>query len=150
MMNMAKKWNSNNVNLAMAEIKIASPCNVPLSEMEDRGNCFHCNSCKLNVYHFSNLTNAEIADLLNENNEKLCIGIFRREDGTMITKDCPLGLRDVGFIYRKRGLIKALAFLFLALVATAYSGIRINKHIDSIADSVFGKSDTVVRGIEVR
>lgn len=134
-MAMNKKWNSDNVHLALSKVKIASPCKVPLSEMEDQGNCFHCKSCDLNVYQFSKLTNSEIADLLNENNEKLCVGIFRREDGTIITKDCPLGLRDVGFIYRRSGLIKAIAFVLIIMMAMIYNKARNNSFDDS---QVFG------------
>lgn len=135
---MNKKWNSDNVHQALSKVKIASPCKVPLSEMEDRGNCFHCKSCDLNVYQFSKLTNSEIADLMNDNNEKLCIGIFRREDGTIITKDCPLGLRDVGFIYRKSGLIKAIAFVLIILMGLAYIKPRTNASSNS---QMFGKFD---------
>lgn len=120
---MAKIWTADIVSTSFQEIKIASPCHVPIDKMEDRGSCFHCHDCNLNVYHFSNLTNAEIASLLNQNNEKLCIGMFKREDGTVITKDCPLGLKDLGLVYRRSGFFKAASFLILILVSTSFADI---------------------------
>ncbi|MFA6238063.1 MAG: hypothetical protein WC635_12090 [Bacteriovorax sp.] len=120
---MTKKWTAENVHASLQEIKIASPCHVSIEKMEDRGNCFHCHECKLNVYHFSSLTNAEIADLLNQNNEKLCVGMFKREDGTVITKDCPLGLADLGFVYRRSGLLKAASFLMFLLLSTSFASV---------------------------
>lgn len=115
---MEKKWNVSNVQEALQAIKIATPCHVPITEMEDRGSFFHCHECQLNVYHFSTLSNDQIADLLNQNHERLCVGMFKREDGTIITKDCPLGLKDVGLVYRRQGFLRALAFLFALFIGT--------------------------------
>lgn len=139
---MSKKWTADNVHLALKEIKIASPCHVTLDKMEDRGKCFYCNDCKLNVYHFSNLNSAEIAILLNENNEKLCIGMFKREDGTVITKDCPLGLADLGLVYRQGGFLKAASFLILVVIGTGITAVMaegyLRKETQEISRSAFG------------
>jgi len=56
----------------------------------------HCAECNLNVYNFAAMTGFEIAELLaNRQGRRVCARIYRRADGTMITQDCPKGLRAV-------------------------------------------------------
>src|SRR5262249_52164023 len=45
------------------------------------------------VYNFSDLTTAEIKSLLLETNGGICGRLHRRADGTIITRDCPVGLQ---------------------------------------------------------
>ncbi|HEX7830025.1 MAG TPA: carboxypeptidase-like regulatory domain-containing protein [Thermoanaerobaculia bacterium] len=55
----------------------------------------HCTLCELNVYNFAELTRAEISDLLQRTEGRVCARLFRRPDGTLLTRDCPSGLQRV-------------------------------------------------------
>lgn len=53
-----------------------------------------CGACKHNVYDTSKLTTKEIVDLM-ARDSKACLKIYRRADGTLLTEDCPFGLRTL-------------------------------------------------------
>jgi hypothetical protein len=53
----------------------------------------HCAECQLNVYNLSDMTRAEAEELIARREGRLCVRFFRRADGTIITRDCPRGLR---------------------------------------------------------
>src|SRR4051812_6201736 len=53
----------------------------------------HCDQCDLNVYNLSALTADEAEVLLvAHEGRRLCGAFYRREDGTVLTRDCPVGL----------------------------------------------------------
>jgi hypothetical protein len=53
-----------------------------------------CSMCNLNVYNLSEMTKWEAEELLsNADGEQMCLQLFRRADGTILTKDCPVGER---------------------------------------------------------
>jgi hypothetical protein len=61
------------------------------------------------------MTAGEVERLITEREGRLCIRMFRRADGTVITKDCPVGLRAV----RKR--VATMAGAALAAVLGLFS-----------------------------
>lgn len=50
-----------------------------------------CQQCKLNVYNLSEMTKKDAEDLILEKEGKLCVRFYKRLDGTVLTRDCPLG-----------------------------------------------------------
>lgn len=78
------------------DVRIASPCTSDWAQMAGDDRVRHCAECNLNVYNFAAMTGFEIAELLaNRQGRRVCARIYRRADGTMITQDCPKGLRAV-------------------------------------------------------
>ena len=71
-----------------------------------------CTLCQLNVYNFAELTRSEVEALLARSGERVCARLYRRADGTVITRDCPTGLRAL----RQRSMRSASA-LFAALLS---------------------------------
>jgi hypothetical protein len=53
----------------------------------------HCRQCDLDVHNFSMMSRAEVERLLATKRGRLCGAFFRRADGTIITRDCPVGLK---------------------------------------------------------
>lgn len=76
-------------------IRIASPCTVPWSSMQGDDRTRHCGQCNLIVFNLSNMTRPEAEALIIKHQGRLCIGYFQRADGTILTSDCPGGLRVV-------------------------------------------------------
>src|SRR5262245_44672905 len=76
-------------------IKIASPCPANWNEMSgDRRKRF-CSECQLNVYNLSEMTQTEAENFLFEAEGRVCVRLYRRQDGTIITQDCPVGWAKV-------------------------------------------------------
>lgn len=76
-------------------IQIASPCSMQWGDMVGDDRVRHCAQCDLNVFNFSNMTADEAEDLVRNKQGRLCAGFYRRADGTVLTRDCPVGLRAV-------------------------------------------------------
>jgi hypothetical protein len=117
-------------------VQVASPCHVPWEEMtcdesfgtERRRFCRHC---KLHVYNLSDMPRDEAERFVNEAEGRACIRLFRRDDGTIITRDCPVGLRALR--QRLVRAVAALAGLLMALVSgTLFAGRLKNLQIKVI------------------
>ena len=54
-----------------------------------------CQQCELHVYNLASMTEQEAVQLIEETQGRLCGRIYRRKDGTVLTQDCPVGLRAV-------------------------------------------------------
>jgi hypothetical protein len=52
-----------------------------------------CNQCQLNVYNLSEMTKAEAERLVGNAEGRLCVRYYRRRDGSILTQNCPVGLR---------------------------------------------------------
>ena len=50
-----------------------------------------CGECKLNVYNLSGMTKYDAENLFRLSEGRLCVRYYRRPDGTILTKDCPVG-----------------------------------------------------------
>ncbi len=77
----------------LSEIRIASPCSVDWDQMQGNDRVRHCAACNLNVYNLSALTEQEIRQLVAAREGRLCARMYRRRDGTVLTGDCPVGLK---------------------------------------------------------
>lgn len=76
-------------------LRIASPCSVGWENMTGNERTRHCELCSLNVYNVSELTTIQVERLIQAREGRLCIRMYRRSDGTVLTRDCPVGLRAV-------------------------------------------------------
>ena len=50
-------------------------------------------SASCNVYNLSDMTEEEALKLVEEREGRLCVRFYQREDGTVLTSDCPVGSR---------------------------------------------------------
>lgn len=74
---------------------IASPCSVPWDSMQGDERKRLCCGCSKNVFNISDMSRKEAASFLLENGTTQCMIFRRRFDGTIITDDCPVGLRKI-------------------------------------------------------
>lgn len=75
------------------KVRVAAPCSVPWEGMTGDEKSRHCEMCNLNVYNISEMTATEVKNLIEKNESSICGRLFMRADGTVLTKDCPVGLR---------------------------------------------------------
>jgi hypothetical protein len=75
-----------------------------------------CDECHLHVYNIAELTRAEAETLIATTEGRVCARIYRRSDGTVITRDCPVGLRAL-----RRRMARSATAIFAAVMALATS-----------------------------
>ncbi len=112
----------------LGRVHIASPCNEKWSLMEGDAQTRHCAACKFTVYNFSELTSEDARLLLRRNagGERICARIYKRLDGTVMTKDCPKGYR-YGLRVARRLLphARGIAVALVILIAIFVGGVTV-------------------------
>src|SRR5262245_26402928 len=98
-------------------IKIASPCSANWDTMFGNERKRFCGECKLNVYNISGMTRKDAESLLEQSEGRLCVRYYRRADGTILTRDCPVGWARV----KRRASIIATAAL--SMIVTFIAGL---------------------------
>ena len=99
------------------KIKIASPCRANWEEMSGDERRRFCSLCQLNVYNLSEMTRDEAESFLINSEGRVCLRVYRRRDGTVLTRDCPVGWQNI-----KRKIARAATAVF-ALAAGFINGI---------------------------
>lgn len=92
------------------KLRIASPCSVSWAAMKGDDRVRHCAKCKLNVYNLHELRMSDVEKLLRSRTGRFCARIYQRQDGTVLTADCPEGLRKVR-MRLAAGVVAAVAFV---------------------------------------
>lgn len=77
----------------LERMRIASPCEVGWDHMTGDDQARFCNQCNLHVYNISEMTEPQVKSLVASTEGRICARLYRRADGTVLTKDCPVGLR---------------------------------------------------------
>jgi hypothetical protein len=108
------------------DIRVASPCPMPWDAMAGNQQVRHCGECKLNVYNLSAMTEIEIQRLLVMQPAEQRVGVrfYRRADGTMLTQDCPRGVKRLAKRVSKLGaaVFSALVSMNCAMAKTTTAG----------------------------
>ena len=97
-------------------LRVASPCPTSWEQMSGNERVRYCELCNLNVYNIAALTRKQAVALISETEGRFCGRIYRRSDGTVITKDCPVGLRAI-----RRRVTRTAGAVFATLVALTSS-----------------------------
>ncbi len=107
------------IPLPLDAISVASPCPVAWDDMNGDGRVRFCSKCEQRVYNLSEMTRKQAEALVRQAEGRLCVRYYRRPDGTVMTKDCPVGL--AAFRRRVAVIVGSVAagLLFLVTGATA-------------------------------
>jgi hypothetical protein len=115
----------------------------------------HCAECNRNVYNFAELTRAEIDELVATSEGRLCARLYRRADGTMITKDCPVGLQiKVRRISRVAGAALSAALTAIPVAAQTPApnqptSVQLERHVANLAVEVKDPSGAAIPNASV-
>ena len=77
----------------LEQLRIAAPCGAAWDRMEGDERVRFCGACQKNVYNLSAMSWAEAEALVFQTEGRLCVRFHRRRDGTVLTDNCPVGLR---------------------------------------------------------
>ena len=93
----------------------------------------YCGECKLHVYNLSGMASYDAENLLRNSEGRLCVRYFQRDDGTILTQDCPIGWAKV----KQR----------LSLAAAAMFGLILSLFGTMAVLSFFGRKQVVMGGL---
>jgi len=100
---------------SLNHVTVATPCPANWDSMIGSERVRFCGQCELNVYNLSAMSRQEAESLVARNEGRLCARFHRRRDGSIITEDCPVGLRA---LKRRASRIKrAIATSLLGFLA---------------------------------
>ncbi len=77
---------------SLDHVRVAAPCSAGWERMTGNERVRFCDQCNLNVYNLSALTRPEAERLIMSTEGRLCVRFYRRADGTILTRNCPVGL----------------------------------------------------------
>ena len=122
-------------------LRVATPCPKAWDDMVGDQRVRFCDHCHLNVYNLAELTQKETQHLIATSEGRVCGRLFRRADGTVLTKDCPVGLQAL----RKRISRRAAAVFATLLGLSSAVFAQQAKGKDSCLPQVrITKSDRVI------
>jgi hypothetical protein len=100
-------------------VKIAAPCPADWDQMFsfEGDRVRFCSQCNLNVYNLSGMSRQEAEALITKTEGRLCVRFYRRADGSILTQNCPVGLKAI-----KRRVAWVAQFV-LGIVLSLASGL---------------------------
>lgn len=126
-------------NNPLDHVKVASPCSADWDAMIGNERSRFCGQCKLNVYNLSSMTRAEAEHLIASAEGRLCVRFYRRADGSILTENCPVGLRAV----RRR--MKSVARAISTAVLSFLAGVGFAEAFSTVTFSPQRTMGTMVR-----
>lgn len=99
-------------NNPLDHIRIAVPCAADWDAMYGNEKVRFCAECRLNVYNLSEMSKDEAEGFLINSEGRVCIRLYQRHDGTIITRNCPAGLAAV-----RRKVTRSVAAVFSLFVS---------------------------------
>ncbi len=96
-------------------VSVAAPCSADWDQMIGDERTRFCGQCNLNVYNLSSMTRKDAERLIVQTEGRLCIRYYRRRDGSILTQNCPVGLRALK--RRVAGIAKAVSTSVLSFLA---------------------------------
>jgi len=103
---------------SLQDIYVAAPCKFGWDNMRGDEKVRFCPGCSQNVYNVSEMTENEAIKFASSDvGLTACIRLYQRPDGTLITKDCPVGLRQISNAWKR--LKQAASATLLTLIPFA-------------------------------
>jgi hypothetical protein len=123
-------------------VRVAAPCDVDWDNMFGDEQVRFCGQCKLNVYNLSEMTKQEAELLVSRTEGRLCVRYYRRRDGSIITQNCPVGLRSL----QRR--VSRIAGAICTTVLSFFAGITAYGIADRFS-LMSGRQSTALTGVMV-
>ncbi|MBD0373544.1 MAG: hypothetical protein ICV60_22110 [Pyrinomonadaceae bacterium] len=118
-------------NSPLDNVRVSAPCSSDWNQMIGDERVRFCRHCSLNVYNLSGMTRREAESLIANAEGHLCVRYYRRRDGTILTKNCPVGLSAITRRISRTAsaMLSAVLGFFAGLgiyAGTAHEGSRVH------------------------
>ena len=114
-------------NSPLDKVRVAAPCNADWDAMIGNDRSRFCGQCSLNVYNLSSMTRSEAESLIAGSEGRLCVRFYRRADGSILTENCPVGLRAL----RRR--VSSFSKAIGSAVLTFFAGLGIYESLSALS-----------------
>jgi hypothetical protein len=85
-----------------------------------------CGECRQNVYNLSEMSRAEAEAIVRRREaERVCIGFYRRPDGTVITRECSLGAALLAKVQAGKRRLRLVAFAAVTLLLAVFGWLSV-------------------------
>jgi hypothetical protein len=101
-------------------VRVAAPCPADWEKMVGDERMRYCGQCSLHVYNLSGMTKREAESLVANAEGRLCVRYYSRADGSILTRNCPVGLRAV------KQRVSRIAGAALSAVLGFFAGVGLN------------------------
>jgi hypothetical protein len=101
-------------------VRVAAPCKADWEKMVGDERMRYCGQCSLHVYNLSGMTKREAESLVANAEGRLCVRYYRRADGSILTRNCPVGLRAV------KQRVSRIAGATLSALLGFFAGVGLN------------------------
>ncbi len=103
----------------LSRVRVAAPCPADWDAMIGDERKRFCGECRMNVYNLSNMSRRDAEALVVNAEGRLCVRFYRRRDGSILTADCPNGVRAI----KRRASLLARATL--SSVLSFFAGVGV-------------------------
>ena len=101
-------------------VRVAAPCPADWEKMAGDERMRYCGQCNLHVYNLSGMSRREAEALITGTEGRLCVRFYRRADGSVLTRNCPVGLRAL------RQRVSRVAGAALSAVLGFFAGVGLD------------------------
>jgi hypothetical protein len=109
-------------------LKIAAPCSASWADMKGDERVRFCPHCQLHVYNISSMVPEEAEALIQKTEGRLCVRFFKRADGTVLTRNCPVGLARANAAKRLASRLAAcLGLVFTVSAGTCMGAVAVRR-----------------------
>jgi hypothetical protein len=127
---------------SLTSISIASPCPADWEKMAGDERVRHCSECNLNVYNLSGMTERQVKQLIaGSQGQRMCLRLYRRADGTILTQDCPWSMRA---LKRRVSRIAGAVLSAVLSVGVAAAKSKPQQNSQAATQSQQGKSELAI------
>ena len=114
----------------LSHVRVAAPCRADWERMRGNERVRFCDQCSMNVYNLSNMTKKDAEALVLSTEGRLCVRYYNRADGTILTKNCPVGLSAIK--RRVSGISRAV----ISSVLSFFAGMAVLAGLETAQNSL--------------
>jgi len=114
----------------LSHVRVAAPCRADWERMRGNERVRFCDQCSMNVYNLSNMTKKDAEALILSTEGRLCVRYYHRADGSILTDNCPVGLRALK--RRVSGFSRAV----VSSVLSFFAGMAVLAGLETVQGSL--------------
>ncbi len=122
-------------------VDVQTPCHEPWESMTGDERVRFCGRCDKHVYNLSGMTRIEAEQFVSGATGSVCIRFFRRPDGTLLTEDCPVGVRGRRIRRARNLLVGGLALGGVGTVGFGLLGVATMGEMRPIHAGAVGRAE---------
>ena len=131
----------------MKSIRVATPCSADWNRMLGDDRVRFCAECSRHVYNLSGMSAHEATELISRRRGRLCVRFYQRTDGTVLTEDCPAGLRAA---MRRVARVAGIAFSVLASTGLAAAQTRVERPTQTLGSGTSTSPTSDIKALAIQ